>query len=150
MSEPISFTSTSARHALPFLFTAQAQKELFVNEAITRIDALLHPRVEGVEDTPPTDPADGACWLVGPNPVGDWQGHTDDIACRQAGNWLFFAPVHGMQLFDNAAGKNAFFDNGWQYAAGVTLPSGGGTQDTQSRTAIAELVSALVTAGILS
>ena len=30
------------RWALPFLFAGQAQKEMFHNEALVRIDALVH------------------------------------------------------------------------------------------------------------
>jgi hypothetical protein len=86
MPDPISFTSTSPRHELPFLFAGQSQKELTVNEAHARIDALLHPAIEGIADDPPGSPDEGECWLVDAVPTGDWADHEGELACYQAAN----------------------------------------------------------------
>ena len=150
MPDPITFTSASARLGLPFLFTAQAQKEFTVNEALARLDGLLHIAVEGSADVPPAAPVDGEAWIVGDTPTDEWAGHAGEIACRQAGNWLFQPPLPGMRLYDKAAGQQAVFDEGWSRASPVALPSGGATQDSEARTAIAGLVEALVAAGILA
>ena len=111
---------------------------------------MLHPVVEGEQNAPPAAPIDGECWLVGAAPTTAWAGHAGEIACRQAGEWLFADPVHGMRVFDKAAGKQSVFDGTWQRAADVPLPSGGSTIDAQARTAIAGLIAALVAAGILA
>lgn len=129
---------------------AQAQKELTINEAFARIDALLHAVVEGEANDPPASPNDGECWLVGAAPSGDWTGQAGTIACRQAGSWLFAQPVDGMSVFDKAAGQGARYDNGWLRAAPVTAPSGGTTEDSEARAAITELVAALQQSGILA
>ncbi len=150
MTDPISFTSASPRFALPFLFAAQAQKEFFVNEALARIDGLLHTAIEGETNTPPTTPQDGQSWIVGSAPTGAWAGQAGKLACRQSGNWLFAAPTSGMRIYDAATGQQLIFDGAWQRAAPVTAPIGGTTVDTQARTAIAGLISALVAAGILA
>ncbi|WP_137680356.1 DUF2793 domain-containing protein [Aurantiacibacter suaedae] len=150
MPDPITFTSASARLGLPFLFTAQAQKEFTVNEALARLDALLHLAVEGTADAPPAAPVDGEAWLVGDTPTDEWTGHAGEIACRQAGNWLFQPPLAGMRVYDKSAGQQALFDDGWSRASDIALPSGGATQDSEARTAIAGLVAALVATGILA
>ncbi|MBH5321545.1 DUF2793 domain-containing protein [Aurantiacibacter sediminis] len=149
MTDPISFSSATPRFSLPKLFAAQAQKEVFVNEALARIDLLLHPVVEGVSDIPPSSPTDGESWIVGAAPTGDWIGHENAIASFQSGNWLFANPSGGMIVYDTAASASARFDNGWTYAAAISAPSGGSTQDAEARAAIAALIASLQTAGIL-
>lgn len=149
MTDPHTFTNTTPRLKLPNLFVAQAQKELTVNEAFAMLDALLHLAVEGEANDPPAAAADGECWLVGAAPTGNWVAQAGQIACRQAGSWLFVAPVDGMTLFDKAAGRSARFDGGWQRAAAISLPTGGTTEDAEARAAIAELVAALQLSGIV-
>ena len=149
MTDPVSFAFTTPRHALPNLFTAQAQKEFTVNEAFARIDALLHPAIEGEADAPPAAPVDGESWLVGAAPGGDWSGHAGELATMQAGNWIFAAPLPGMALFDKSLGVTARFDGSWRWAAGVAEPTGGTVEDVEARAAIGGLIAALVSAGIL-
>ena len=48
--------NNSLRHQLPYLMVAQAQKEITHNEALARIDALLHPVVTDRLATPPSPP----------------------------------------------------------------------------------------------
>lgn len=151
MTDPISFTSASPRFSLPRLFAGQAQKEFFVNEANARIDILLHPLVKGVADTPPASPVEGDCWLIGSAPTGHWQAHGGELAGFQGGNWLFVAPVEGMAVYDTAAGKiRRFANGGWNTPPQVPVPNGGTTIDAEARTAIAGLIAALTSAGILA
>ena len=119
-------------------------------EAHARIDALLHSAIEGEANDPPASPADGACWLVGGAPTGGWAGHAGDLACSEAGTWLFVAPRDGMRLLDRSTGQLKLFRSGWIAPAGPALPAGGATVDAEARGAIGELVSALVEAGILA
>lgn len=150
MADPISFTSTSPRFELPFLFAGQSQKEFYVNQAHALTDALLHTVVQGVANGPPTNPAAGECWIVGDTPTGLWAGRAASIAAFEAGTWLYISPHDGMQVYDKAAGQRASFADGWQHAGSVGVPSGGATVDAQARTAIGQLVTALVSAGILA
>ena len=149
MPDPISFTTSSPRHALPLLFPGQAQKEFYINEAHARIDALLHPAIEGEAASPPADPGEGECWLVGPVPKGVWQGHADELACYTAGTWLFSVPRDGMRLLDRSTGQLRLYRGGWTMAAAPSTPVGGATVDSQARTAIVGLIQALADAGIL-
>lgn len=150
MNDPISYTSTSPRYGLPLLFAGQAQKEFYVNEAHAIADALLHPAIEGEADSPPTPPQEGECWLVGSAPTSDWADHAGDLACYQAGTWIFVTPRDGMRLLDQQDGQDIRYRNGsWQRPPAPTEPSGGTTVDSEARTAIVELVDALISAGIL-
>ncbi len=149
MSDPIVFDSTSPRFALPLLFAGQAQKEAFVNEALSRTDALLHCAIEGETATPPTSPANGQAWLVAAGPTGAWAGQAGKIACRQAGNWLFLTPRDGMRLMDRSTGQDRRFSGSWQIPVRPAAPTGGATVDAEARSAIVNLINALVVAGII-
>ncbi|AZI36458.1 hypothetical protein NT2_05_00120 [Caenibius tardaugens NBRC 16725] len=149
MPEPISFTSASPRFHLPLLFTGQAQKEFFVNEAHALTDALLHLAIEGQASAAPLAPDDGDCWLVLAPATGDWAGQDGMIACRQAGAWLFVTPRDGMRAFNRADGQDWRYADGWQIAAAIASPAGGTTIDSEARTAIDAILLALTQAGIL-
>ena len=149
MSDPIEFTTSSPRHGLALLFAGQSQKEFYVNEAHSLLDALLHISIEGESNDPPASPAEGETWLVDDTPTGDWVGHAGELASWQSANWLYATPTIGMQLFDKASGQLMRFDGTWRKAATVADPTGGTTTDAEARTAIAGLIDALIEAGIL-
>ena len=104
MTEPVAFDTTTPRQALPMLVAGQAQKEFFVNEAFARIDALLHPVVEGVASTPPASPAPGESWVVADPASDEWAGHAHALASWDGGQWTFCAPTEGLQVFDRTLG----------------------------------------------
>jgi len=149
MPDPVSFTSASPRHELPFLFAGQAQKEFTVNEAHARIDALLHPAIEGAANDPPASPVEGECWLVDASPTGAWAGHAGEIACREPENWIFVVPRDGMHILDRSTGQLMLHRGAWTMAIAPTAPTGGATVDAEARAAIAGLIDALADAGIL-
>lgn len=149
MSPPLTFASTSPRFALPLLFPGQAQKEVFVNETHALVDALLHCAIEGEATDPPGTPENGKAWLVAGPATGAWTGQEGMIACRQADNWLFVAPVDGMRLFDRSAGQDRRYMAGWHTAITLSEPNGGSTVDTEARVAINALIATLRSAGIL-
>ena len=148
MPDPL-FDVRTPRFEIPLLFAGQSQKEGFVNELAARLDGLMHLAVQGEATTPPASPAEGSAWLVGTNPTGDWSGQTGKIALRQAGNWLFAAPRDGMRLLNLASGQDMRFHGQWRIATKPQAPTGGTTIDAESRTAIAAIIAALATAGIV-
>lgn len=149
MPDPI-FDTRTARFELPLLFAGQAQKEGYVNEMAARIDALLHLAVEAELAVPPAAPGDGQAWLIAAAASGEWNGKMGQIAARQAGNWLYFNPRHGMRLFNRTTGQFIQFTGAWAVPSRPAAPSGGAVVDAEARAAIAALLSSLTSAGILA
>lgn len=150
MTDPLSFASATPRFGLPLLFSGQAEKEFYVNEAHALTDALVHCAVEEVTNTPPSAPVDGLCWLAGSAPTEVWTGQAGKIACRQMGNWLFIEPRDGLALLNRATGQILRFREGWIAPAAPELPSGGATIDSEVRAALDDLITALTQAGIFA
>jgi len=164
-------TDATARFALPFIASGQAQKELFHNEALARIDALLDPVVESVLlDAPPAAPAPGQCWIVGATPAGAWSGQALAIAAWTEDGWRFVAPRAGLRAWSLADRVSVMFDGAaWELGAlharhvfvgGVPVvsgqqsaiadPSGGPVPDSQARAAISAILSALRAHGLIA
>lgn len=148
MTDP-TFDSRTPRFDLPLLFAGQAQKEIYVNETLARIDALLHAAIEGELASPPASPTDGTAWLVAVNPSGEWAGRAGAIAAHQSGNWLFFPPHDGMSVVNRATGQVHRYANGWHAPSRPTPPAGGTTTDNEARAAIVAILAALASAGVL-
>lgn len=135
---------SSSRHALPYLFVAQAQKELTHNEALARIDALLHPVVQDQLATPPvlTLADTGKCWAVSDGGTGEWQSKASQIAIWAGGSWRFLTPVPGMRVRNVAVGTDMVWDGDqWIGAPTVADPQSGATIDVEARAAIVALLS---------
>jgi len=149
MSDPISFASTSPRMGLPLLFAGQAQKEAFVNEALSLLDGLVHGAVEGEVSAPPATPLDGQAWIVGSAPSGAWSGKTGNLALRQSGQWLFAVPQDGMKMLNRSTGQELRRAGGsWRIASVPAAPSGGSVIDTEARATLTALIAALRQAGV--
>ena len=149
MPEPIEFPSSSVRHALPLLFSGQSQKEFFVNEALVRIDSLLHPSIIDERADPPESPNDGDSYLIGNSATGEWAENDGKVAVWQGDQWIYVAPIEGMALKDVSTGQLLFSQGAWQRPPDVAPASGGATIDTEARAAIESLISALQDYGIL-
>jgi len=150
MADPVTYQSTSPRHQLPLLFAAQAQKEVVINDALIRLDALTHLVVQTQQDDPSPTPIEGQCWIVGSAPTGVWSGHAEAIAAFLAGDWLFLEPHDGMACWHANARQFIHYDGGWQTVAKPAIPSGGSVVDIESRQSIEALLIALTSAGIFS
>lgn len=162
---------TSSRFGLPYLQAGQAQKELFHNEALTTIDAMLHAvALSAGENDPPSSPAVGQCWVVGTSPTGAWAGHAGAVAAWTDGGWRFIAPLEGMTVWLVAdqlwARRGA---SGWIIGdvpaqsvrvSGVQVvgarqpaiadPSGGALVDAQARAALMSLLAAARAHGLIA
>lgn len=143
MSLPVSYPSTTPRLGLPFLYPAQAQKEFFVNEALARIDAVIHPAVEGSALQPPAETMTGECWLVAPAATGSFTGHDNSLACFDGTQWSFIVPPPGTAVYDKATACIRRFSATWSEPAIIAAPSTGTIVDAEARQAIVALLQAL-------
>lgn len=142
---------TTARFLLPLLATAQAQKEITHNEALTLLDALAHSAIEdGPQADPPGTAAPGQCWLVGDAATGAWTGAAGSLAVSTPGGWRFVAPRPGMRVLRLADNVQLRFDgDGWAEPAVVANPDGGTVVDSEARAAIDALILLLSAQGLL-
>jgi Protein of unknown function (DUF2793) len=141
----------TTRHALPLLYVGQSQKELTHNEALARIDALLHPVVLATLSTPPATPLDGQCWLVGTAATGLWIGRESQIARWSGGSWRFLLPATGMSLWHISEAKRYFYiSGGWRGFAAIANPAAGTVIDAEARSAIAAILTLLRQIGAIS
>src|SRR6185369_9457385 len=101
-------------------------------------------------NTPPTAPVDGQSWMIGLSATGEWAGQDGKIAMRQLGQWLFANARDGMQVLNKATGQRmSRAGDAWHAPAVPAAPTGGTVIDTEARSALAALVSALRAAGVL-
>ena len=149
MTQAASFPHATARFALPVLFAGQAQKEFTVNEALSRIDMLLHPTVIGAANSPPATPAVGDCYLVSVSASGAFAEHEGCLAGWDGQQWAFAEPFDGMRLYDHTAGMTLLFDGEWKSASAPATPTGGSIVDAEARAAIDQLAEALRTLRLL-
>ncbi|HUQ14377.1 MAG TPA: DUF2793 domain-containing protein [Novosphingobium sp.] len=150
MSDPIEFEGATPRFSLPLLFAGQAQKEFFVNEALLRADLVLHGAIEGETQTPPSAPAIGQAWLVGPAPTGVFAGRPGVIAGWTGDGWRFVEPRDGLRVFDRGAQAFRLYSGGWRFAATPAAPSGGATVDAEARATIVSILERLADAGVFA
>lgn len=95
--------TTTPRLSLPFIQTAQAQKEVTHNNALNLLDALMRPVVMSMSvNTPPGSPTAGDCHIVGGSPSGAFTGHTNKIAYYSENGWIFLAPFKWLEIVNEA------------------------------------------------
>lgn len=114
---------------LPFLEAAQAQKHVTVNEALRRIDALLHLSVVSRLTGPlPEEPAEGARYIT----------EEGEVAAFVDGAWITFAPKAGWRAWNEATGAMLIHDGyGWTVPSGVG-PALLGASGAETRLTIVE------------
>lgn len=149
MSEPTPFPSVTPNVGLPLLIAGQSQKEFFVNQALSVLDALTSHAVEASTPVPPADAVEGECFRVTSPAAQGWTGCEDHIAIRIGGSWHFAPPRDGMRIFDRTANASLFFRSGWQAESSPVAPTGGASVDVEARAALAQLIEALGNIGLL-
>ena len=141
----------TARCKIPLLAAGQAHKELFHNEALSRIDLLLHPTVQAIETDPAiVVPDAGQSWLVGPGATGEWLDQDDKIAGWTGNGWLFISPLPLMRIYVESIDSFAVYRGAWHLSDAVAGPAGGSVIDIEARVAIDSILVALAGQGILT
>ncbi|MET0360722.1 MAG: DUF2793 domain-containing protein [Sphingobium sp.] len=164
-------TDATPLWALPLLFAGQAQKELFHNEALTRIDMLLHAVVASADvASPPASPDIGQCWIVAADGEDEWAGRDDALACWTDGGWRFVAGRIGLMAHvidrgnamwhDGTSWQNTAFRADGLYVSGnrvvgargsaIITPAGGSVIDGEARTAVASILAVLRAHGLIA
>lgn len=88
---------------LPLVASNQAQKHVTVNEALTRLDALVQLSVINRTLTaPPGSPVDGDRHIIASGATGAWAGRDLNVAAWQNGAWTFLVPRNGWTLWVEA------------------------------------------------
>ena len=96
---------------LPLIAAAQAQKHVTHNEALAVLDALVHLAVKERNRTaPPAAPEAGDRYLVGPDAMGIFATHDDEIALYDLGAWRFLSPRPGWRAYVEAEDAILVFD----------------------------------------
>jgi len=114
----------TARLALPYLAAGQMQKHVTLNEALTRLDALVQTAVVSATTTaPPPAPDDGDLYIL---PVGvtglAWAGQGAGTLMRaEAGGWSVVAAPDGLVVLIQDSGELWVRDGGAWVGAGARL-----------------------------
>lgn len=105
--------------ALPLVAPSQAQKHVTVNEAFSRLDALVKLSViaAGVI-VPPKGVYEGDTYIVGVGAVNGWEGQDMRIASWSNGQWMYFQPNPGWQAWNSTSFSLLTFD-GAEWKSGV-------------------------------
>tara|TARA_R110000824_G_scaffold65989_1_gene171462 strand:- start:71 stop:520 length:450 start_codon:yes stop_codon:yes gene_type:complete len=140
----------TARLKLPLLAAGQAHKELFHNEALARIDFLIHPTVQAIATDPAAIiPVPGQSWIVGSGATDEWLEHEDQIAGWTGNGWLFIMPLALMRVYIESLGNFAVYSGSWQLASTIGSPATGAVIDAEARSAIDSILAALEAQGFL-
>ena len=148
---------TTPRLGLWTLIPGQAQKETSVNEALHLLDAIVGGAVEEpARASPPATPTLGTSYIVADQASGEWSGHDGAIAAFTLGGWRYVAPTDGLTVLEQSTGSTLRYRSGaWEQVLGAPQPAipdvmGGTTADSESRAAIAAILSALRAHGLIT
>jgi hypothetical protein len=114
----------TARLGLPYLAAGQMQKHVTLNEALTRLDALVQTAVVSrTVSSQPGGPPDGALYILPPDATGAaWSGRPAGALIRaEAGGWSLVEAPDGLVVLVADAGELVVRDGGAWVPLGARL-----------------------------
>lgn len=110
--------ATTPHLGLTLVEQAQAQKEVTVNMALMRVDALLNTgAIDKDLATPPASPVEGDVYIVASGALGVWAGHEGKVAYFEQ-VWRFITPNEGLMLWVRDEEQFYLFSNSaWNVGA---------------------------------
>ncbi|MGB1539936.1 MAG: DUF2793 domain-containing protein, partial [Rickettsiales bacterium] len=119
--------TTTPNLGLTLVEQSQAQKEVTVNMAFMRMDALLNSGVIDKDlSTPPGSPSAGDVYIVASSATDDWEGQENAIAYFDQ-IWRFIVPNEGLTVWVQDEDVHYTFDGSdWVATVGSSL---GGLSD---------------------
>lgn len=146
--------SDTPRLGLPLLAAGQAQKHVTHNDALMRLDALVHLVVASRTQTvPPASPAETAAYIVPTGGTGVFSGYQDELAIFEDGAWSFLPPRAGWQAWvTDEAEHHVWTGTQWrrsqpESSLGAALWGVNTTADTTNRLAVSASASLFSHAG---
>lgn len=113
--------ATTTHLAITLVEQSQAQKEVTVNQALVRIDALMNSGAKSRNvNTPPGSPASGDVYIVGSSPTGVWAGNAAKLAYFDQ-IWRFITPLEGMTLWVNDEDIPYIYDGATWISQGIAI-----------------------------
>ncbi|HEV2512218.1 DUF2793 domain-containing protein [Bosea sp. (in: a-proteobacteria)] len=135
--------SDTPRLGLPLLAAGQAQKHVTHNDALMRLDALVHLVVASRTQTvPPVSPGETAAYIVPAGGTGVFAGHQDDLAIFEDDAWSFLDPRSGWQAWvSDEAEHHVWTGTQWRRSQpvsslGAALWGVNATADTTNRLSV--------------
>ncbi len=111
---------------LPYILTAQAQKEVTHNDALNLLDMFTRPVVQEVNvNTPPSSPTVGDCYIVGDAPTDDFIGQENSITCYTQNGWLFASAFKWLDVVNAADQTRYVFDGSAWVPFGLIMQDNG-------------------------
>lgn len=107
------------RLSLPLLAAGQTQKHVTHNDALVRLDALIHLVVDSrTQVAPPVGPSELSAYIVPAGGTGIFAGRTDQVALYEDGGWTFLTPRIGWQAWvTDEAEHNLWTGTEWRRAS---------------------------------
>lgn len=104
------------RLLLPLLAAGQAQKHVTHNDALMRLDGLIHLTVDSrTQAAPPASPTALSAYIVPAGGTGAFAGRTDQVALFEDGGWTFLVPRAGWQAWvSDEAEHNLWTGTEWR------------------------------------